>query len=141
MLHASQDASCSEAVAFWNSPQGTDAFFRLVGTFVHPPPARDDSEALSTLRRAVPPRLVAAAPEDVDARVHDAARDVAHRMRMSRELSGRFHDFCSQPTPPRHAVYVGPSDRPANVEELAVPMAHNPHFQKWMHLRQGDLRN
>ena len=133
MLHHTQDATCTAAVRFWNSEAGVDAFFKLVGTHVHPPPPRTDAEALSTLRAAVPPILVASAAE-VDVRVQHAAQDVAHRLRMARESVRRFHDHLCDPAPPRHGVYAGAADRPEEdvASELHVPMPTNPYFARWV---------
>ena len=133
MLHETQVASCTAEVRFWNTHSGWKEFVKLVGTFVHPPPSHDDTEALRTLRMAVPPSLVVPSPEDVEQRVVDAARSVAERLRMSRKKTAEFYDFCSQPVPPRHSVYVGPSDRRTEFSdvELRVPMQTNPHFDRW----------
>ena len=75
----------------------------------------------------------------MDGRVVDAARDVAHRLAMSRELASRFHDACHAPPPARHATYVGPADRaPRSDGELAAPTRSNPHFAKWASLHAGN---
>ena len=129
MLHASQDVPCSARVRFWASPAGLAEFVRLVGTFVDPPPDPRDPEVRRALRAAVPPTLVPASASDVERRATDAAKEVATRLHMAREMALRYHDHLHKPPPPRHSVYVGEGDRGA--EELELPLARNPHFERW----------
>lgn len=130
MLHASQDAPCSALVRFWNSPAGEAEFRALVAARVDPPPAPDDPEVLRTLRAAVPRNLVVADDAQVDARVLDAARGVADRLRLTREMVARHHDFVHRPQPARFSVYAGVSDRGGG--ELAPRLPANPHYARWL---------
>lgn len=133
MLHISQDVGCHERVQYWNSDRGRADFLRLVGTLVTPPPPPNDPEALHTLAAAVPRNLTAASAEDVDERVADAAQNVALRLRTTREMIARHHDFCHLPVPPRHSTYAGRSDRRGEGEgELSRPMPQNPHYKRWL---------
>ena len=122
---------CLSAVTFWNSSAGLEAFRKLVSALVHPPPDPNDPHVRHSLRTTVPPMLVANSNADVDARVHAAAKDVAERLRLTREKMRRFYEFCERPVPPRHSTYAGASDRAGQPAERAAPVRSNPYFAKW----------
>lgn len=107
-------------------------FARLVAKYVSPAPHATDQEMLRTLRAAVPRNLTVASEADVEQRVIDAAKDVAHRLHMTRKMTARFDAMCHDPAPARHSVYAGDSDRRAPQDaELSVPLRSSPFFRQF----------
>jgi hypothetical protein len=134
MLHPSQDAPCHPRVAFWSSEQGGDAFFRLVATYVAPPPRRDDPELARALRSALPHGLFVT--DDVDARVDTAARLVAERQAIARVRAERYHTWVTTPQAPR-LTQRGISDRGGgrsanDLNEHGRQLASNPFYAEWL---------
>ena len=94
----------------------------------------DDPEMHRALREAIAP--LAMGDDILHARVTAAAAHAAERLAMSRASASRYRALVCAPPPPRHATYVGVSDR--SRDEMELHLSTNPHFSKWVAEMQSE---
>ena len=131
MLHVSQDAPCHPRVAFWRSERGLDAFVRMTGSLVDPPPRRGDPELARALRAALPHGLFVQDAVHVDDAVHAAARAIAEQHARTRVLTSRFDEWVSTARRPRYTAHAS-SDRGCMREDEMHPPSTNPYHAQWL---------
>lgn len=110
MLSPEQERCPPARARFWLSTEGARTFRSMVQRLA-PGEAVDGERALAQLRSALRASDFAP-PEEVEGRVHSAARELAERMRAEALRIARHRQFVTQPQVFRPDVVYGESDGP-----------------------------